>query len=410
MMGQNRAGKKGFFITLDVVLGLLVLFLGIALSFYYFSLPAKNTVSSFAVRSYLQDAATVMSHKGVLGAPLQSGKEEMQGVREVLRSTPDSVCMQVSVYGAQEKDNSLKGYWQLDGSSFYNFSDSSGNGNMGSFGATPNGDQPNSFTISSNCASPGSCISVLSNHYGYLVVPDSPSTHISGDFTIAVWVNIRSFQGVNPYTPRLIARKGVVSYGTCQSAFILDTRCVGTPQVAPIWNTAAGFVLCNSAGTSYTICDPTTFPRNSWQLVAGSYKSSTRNMSLYRNGVLINSTILPEGFQIYPSNAPINLGFLNDYAPCSGGSCNMYTSDQSYDNIQFYGKALSASEIASLYAAPATSLSQPLSILHYTASKDRCPYSGGEVQSLSFPFAYNTDQDETGYYTAVVKAWPKGVS
>jgi hypothetical protein len=185
---------------------------------------------------------------------------------------------------------------------------------------------------------------------------------------------------------------------------------VGTPQVLPVWNTAAGFVVCNAAGTSYTICDRATFPRNSWQLVAASYESSTRNMSLYRNGVLVNSTILPSGFQLYQSNAPLNLGFLNDYVPCSGGSCNMYTFDGIYDNVQLYNRALSAWEISSLHANPGSALAQPSKVLQYSVAKDRCPYNGGDVQAVTFPFAYNKDQDGTGYYTAVVKAWPKGVS
>jgi hypothetical protein len=48
--------------------------------------------------------------------------------------------------------------------------------------------------------------------------------------------------------------------------------------------------------------------------------------------------------------------------------------------------------------------------LIYVVDKQGCPYTGGEIQSLTLPFAYNKNQVKSDYYYAVMRAWYRGAS
>ena len=70
------------------------------------------------------------------------------------------------------------------------------------------------------------------------------------------------------------------------------------------------------------------------------------------------------------------------------------------DEAKMYDRPLTAAEIQRMYASATSKL--------YTVASDNCKYSGGQLQSMSFPFSHNANTGKPKFYISVIRAWYKG--
>ena len=193
--GGMGAKAKGIFLSLDVSVALLIIFTTVMLSFTYFTSMQTNGPSNQLIRSYLQDAASVMSSRGDFSTPLDSQPNpDTSGISEVFTASPSSVCMQVEAYGVTVP-NGLEAYWKLDddtGST--TASDASGNDVV----AAVNG------AVTFNQPSRTGKAALFDGSTGYLSA-SVPALSGAYGFTEAAWVNYQSLP--NSY-PAIITRNG----------------------------------------------------------------------------------------------------------------------------------------------------------------------------------------------------------
>jgi hypothetical protein len=97
--------RRGFFFTLDVSVSLLLIMLVAIISFSYFGKINTNDFDTAVQYSYLQDASTVLVKKGCIQSLFcESGAPDISCASEVLRATPDSLCMSLSGYSVVAQD------------------------------------------------------------------------------------------------------------------------------------------------------------------------------------------------------------------------------------------------------------------------------------------------------------------
>ncbi len=368
--------KKGFFLTFDIVLALLLLFAVIALAAYYFSAPQKSTLSGTLLSQYMQDAATIMSEKGYLSDPFDSvNNSNTSGIRQVLRKTPQSVCMQVSVYGIAVKDG-LVAYWKLDETG-KNAEDSSGNRNIGRIFGSP-------YSLLKGKA--GGAINF--NGSQVINITDSPDLNPENDsFSISLWLNVTSSQ--NPSTPTIFGK--YPQSGFYPGYRIYYDNSSGKP-CACFYSSSND---CNDDGT--VVSADSSISGAGWKHIVAVFDKSTGNLTMYIDSQ--NQSSISTGFgSALPINNTNNAWIGADYF--NGTFSNGLIG--AIDEIRLYSKPLSQSEINELYSNSKN--------LAYTVNKHNCTYSKGEQQVLKFPFAHNANQDEDIYYYAIIKAWYRGVS
>jgi hypothetical protein len=182
----------------------------------------------------------------------------------------------------------------------------SGNGNGGTWSGTPAG-------VSSTYYASGKV--------GLAGVFDGSSTYIglSGitvtiPFTISFWVKPTVFMSSaaqSIFGPSTCPGFGIYSYGTAMTA---DISCQGG----------------SGASFNYTL--------NQWQMVTVIY-SNTSNRSIYQNGVLAGTNI---------SSSSQTTSLYSAVGRQSGG---IQYWNGSIDDVRVYNRALSASEIRTLYNA-----------------------------------------------------------
>lgn len=203
----------------------------------------------------------------------------------------------------------LVAHWKFDEVSGVSAYDYSSNANAGSVnGALRMPD--------TNCRA-GGCLS-FNGTSDYVLVPDSNSLDVSGNFTLSAWVKWNQFKNYG-----VIAQKNSgggtnsINYGL----WSYDTNIIGY-----IGNGTTG----NSVSVNYTTAGIST---GNWYLI--SFVSDGVNLKLYINGQLVSSasqTIAPAG-NAYP----------------------FYISDPTYsingliDDVRIYSRAITQEEIDSLY-------------------------------------------------------------
>ena len=89
MISKLRSSRRGIVLTLDISIAMMVLLAVVAMAYASYGSSTREGFDDQLLRSYLQDAATVMSNKGYLSAPTESQNgTNTTGIREVLRATP----------------------------------------------------------------------------------------------------------------------------------------------------------------------------------------------------------------------------------------------------------------------------------------------------------------------------------
>jgi len=346
MAMKTAKAKRGVFLTLDAAISLMIVFLAVIIAYVYYGGSTESDFESQLLRTYLQDAATVMSKQGYLTAPLlSSGNSNTSGMRQALRAIPASVCMQVSGYGTTVSDG-LVGYWKLNEDSGSTASDSSVNGLSGVIHGSP------SFLESGKS---GRAMAFTPNDS---ILVDNSLLLEQESFTVSAWV----------YTE----------------------ASVDSGQQYAL-NMPGGYSLGLSSGNAVFSMDgssPLNGPalsQGAWHMLVGTYNAATQNMTLYYDGVAVDSGSAASA-PSYSSHSPLTIG--------SG------LQGVALDDVRIYSRPLSSVEIRQLYSNP--------SGLIYSVDKQGCAYVGGEIQSLTIPFAYNKNQNANDYYYAVIRAWYRG--
>ncbi len=352
-MAANSTKRRGIFLSLDVSIALLLLFMSVMLAFTYYSNTQGYSFSTLASRAYMQDVATVLSNRGDLSAPLAAGtRPDTKGISEVLAATPASLCLQVEAHGVILPDG-LVGYWKLDeDSGATTAADASGNG---ATGAIYGGTFPGQISPSGK--------GYLFNASGSYIEANSTALNGLSQFTESVWVRFRTLPTATPV---------IVGRGSFDGAIFLSQT-----------GSVAGVQTGSSSALGTTNLAP-----NTWYHVAATYDGNL--VRLYLDG-------RQESSYAYSSS----LGAANSFI-IGALTSGTYNFNGSIDEVRVYSRALNASEVARLY-------SNPTNIL-YVVSKPDCEYSSGDTQILQIPFSSNPDQDRNGYYYANVKSWAKGAA
>lgn len=151
------------------------------------------------------------------------------------------------------------------------------------------------------------------NGFRYLIVPHSASLNLTGSFSIEAWVN-----------PELANLAGIVSKGF-QLGSSLDYGIRLSNHKITI-NTN-GFSRLTSRASNQ-------IPLNQWTHITGTYNSSTDQFSIYINGVLDTTSIVP-GAAPPSSSDPVYIGISS---PASNFKGKM-------DEVRLWNRELSATEV-----------------------------------------------------------------
>ncbi|VVC00622.1 Concanavalin A-like lectin/glucanases superfamily protein [uncultured archaeon] len=344
-----NGAKKGIVLTLDMSVALLLLFTIMLIASAFYSRPAPASFSSGLLRTYLQDASSVMSERGYFYSPLGSPQNSnTTGMREVMRGLPDSVCMQVNAYGNREIiSDGLLGYWNFENMNSTMVPDESGNGHNAAIQGVlfpGNGEVSDAAYFSGR-------------NYAH-----TPAFYPGSEFTVSAWVMANGTQAANARIADTDSRK----------VYALEVDGAGRGFS---WTVAGASA---TGGKYYS---------GIWQNVVGTYNGT--HATLYINGVQASSVAAGP---TVGSSLPVYFG-----TTASSPGTNSWAGW--LDEVRVYNRALSAPEIQEIYANPPHRL--------YTVEKEDCPYTGGVMQSVSVPFLKVTQDENVGDY-AIVKGWYKG--
>ncbi len=171
-----------------------------------------------------------------------------------------------------------------------------------------------------------------------LSVPDSPSLRFSTGFTVAAWINVA---GTNLFST--IAAKAqfpLSSIAATQTSF-----CFG------LTNSNRLMFLVSSNGlarTNVTLVTTNALATNQWHFVAATYDNT--HARLYLNGQLALSRDAFNG--MYPAPVPLTIGALANPSPEAKFTGII-------DEVAVYNRALSATELLSLYNADGSGMCLP---------------------------------------------------
>ncbi len=211
------------------------------------------------------------------------------------------------IYNVQQAvQQGILAYYPLNG----NANDASGNGHHG----TPGGD------LTSSANSYGTSNSAMHFDGSSANITVSSTTGLDAtNITVSAWVKLDQYTGDNE---TVVARW----HGGAE-VFALEIDPTNHPQL--VTNINSTHILATSSST---------LPLGTWAHLCGTYNGQM--VSLYVNGVLLCSSPFSGAFA--PSTSPLMIG--SQYAALDRNWTN-----GSIDEVRFYNRALSASEIQNLY-------------------------------------------------------------
>lgn len=169
----------------------------------------------------------------------------------------------------------------------------------------------------------------------YMFLPYNASMHLTGDFTIAMWMS-------PDYT--------TVGYGSKTMVYIYDDSTVsGHDPVFMEYNVStfgASIGTDRGDGTVANVAETpsTTYYRNVWTHVTGSWNTATHTLKIYANGILVNSQIFST-YSLDYSSTPTS--HFATYLGTIGARGYVFYKG-SMDEVRAYNRTLTDSEVASL--------------------------------------------------------------
>lgn len=166
----------------------------------------------------------------------------------------------------------------------------------------------------------------------YWSVADNASLDITGDLTISFWMKIESFP----------------TWGDSQSWVVDKWHGGNFNRSYAVWFDATN--LCSSISDAASggehKCTPHSFTTGVWYHVVFVFTSSSKTHDKYVNGSLLNSTT----GTVNPGNSPTNLYIGIDVDNPGITPRNQF--DGMVDDVRIWSRALSSSEVSSLYSDP----------------------------------------------------------
>ncbi len=212
------------------------------------------------------------------------------------------------------RDKGLVGYWKFDEGSGSTASDSSGSGNVGTFGS---GVTWIDGKVNKALAFNGS---------GGVVAPDASTLRLPNDFTIIAWFNLAAPPGAADSRP-IVGKLG--------TGFPLNYVLSVAYDPIRIYPS-----VYSSGGQAYSFTSNATINLNTWYFVALT-RTTTDSGKLYLNGLLDKTGTFPSG-TLAVNNDLLRIGE-------SGGFVRYWNG--LIDDVRIYNRALSAAEIAAIYNA-----------------------------------------------------------
>ena len=209
------------------------------------------------------------------------------------------------------------GLWHLDDGSGTTTTDISGNGNNGSFSGAPVWSTSGRFGHALN----------FDGTDDYVSIPDAPSLDVdsaTGAITIEAWIYPHT-SGSNIWRS-IVAKRAMSSAPGTNYEISLDRE--------------TGNLLFYSGHWPQIWVSSVSIPLNQWSYVAVTLQASEGRLRFYRNGMLLDSTVIDSGSGGCfggATNSVLTIGTAGQIAECFDGVI---------DEVRLTGRALSSSEIA----------------------------------------------------------------
>jgi hypothetical protein len=220
--------------------------------------------------------------------------------------------------------NGLAGWWKLDdassGTAQTSAADSSGNGNTGTTQNAP------TWTSGGKV---GNAL-ILNGTTQWVNVPDVASLRLAGSWTVSGWTKLAALPA-SAAKGKIIDRDDSSGYTNYGLAIDNASGCAGLG-----WRVAFN----DTGGATYQTCYVTTVNTGTWYHVTGVWDSSTSNLLLYLNGVLVATQNYAGHVPTSSSGTVLALGQQGPGLQYLNGTV---------DEVRLYSRALSASEVWDLY-------------------------------------------------------------
>ena len=213
----------------------------------------------------------------------------------------------------------LVGYWSFEEGAGNQAGDMSGRGNNGTVSGSPTWVD----------GKRGKALSLNGNNQ-YVNVGSSSPLQITGDLSISAWINMNS---VNP------GGEDDEIFSRSNDPLVLAAwQLKGTQDCT---NEKLGFLISGNGSNYGQRCGSTILATSTWYHVAGVYNSAALTIDVYVNGFLDNGTLLGTvPASIYNTSLPATIGIRANLVDDFDGRI---------DEVRVYNRALSATEVASLY-------------------------------------------------------------
>src|SRR5581483_3534727 len=164
---------------------------------------------------------------------------------------------------------------------------------------------------------------IMNGTDGQVLVPDSPSLHLTNQITIEAWINTRSTNQDRSILAKIGGAGGNNGY-----------------QMGLEQNTLFGQFNTNGQGwPGFRVAVPLPIPTNAWCHVAWTYDQSA--MTLYFNGAPVATNVIGPAI-INTSSSNLRIGADDN------GTTHF---DGQIDEVSLYSRALSPAEVAAIYNA-----------------------------------------------------------
>lgn len=226
---------------------------------------------------------------------------------------------------AQDYTTGLVGYWPLDEGSGSTTADTSGNGNDGTLNNSPVWNTSGKF---------GNALEFDFGDISYVSVPDDDTLDMTS-FTLAAWIKIDTAENDawNWYTMFEKGAAGEVNYGF--------------GRFGDNWD-SLGCYFDGGGGQEVTAAFSSTA---TWQHAVCTYDAATNSFKIYIDGVQAASAVTTVDPSFPANTSPLWIGGSTVW------SSNAF--EGVMDDARVYSRALSAADVAALYAATNTVCSNP---------------------------------------------------
>lgn len=271
------------------------------------------------------------------------------------------------------------GWWKLNQTAGRSVTDTSGTGNTATAGT--------GVTWADDAAK----FAGTSTGTGDLVATNSPVLDTTASYTVSAWVNLADTSAVRTF---------VAQGGTNRASFYLQYN-----KTANAFRFHAASADAASPSAFYDAQASTTAPLNTWTHLAGVFDASNGSMKLYVNGVQDGTAT---NTSPWTGTGPLSIGGTKT----AGGTTSDVVNGE-VGNVQVYQRALSATEVSSLYGKGRTGGtvgSSDAQTTRYAYDKRGLPTSMTDAEQHTTDYAYDEAGNLAVTTAPAVQAEPDGTT